>query len=129
MIYPEKPIIKDLKYDEDIEDITKWGAAGAHDPSIFKDDDLYYVFSTDARIGGKATPSIQIRKSYDLIKWEYVGQALDDVPKEAKEWTDAEGVWAPEITKVNDLYYLYYCASTFGKNRSYIGLLMSLIHI
>ena len=67
MIYPEKPIIKDLKYDEDIEDITKWGAAGAHDPSIFKDDDLYYVFSTDARIGGKATPSIQIRKSYDLI--------------------------------------------------------------
>ena len=125
MIYPEKPIIKDLKYDEDIEDITKWGAAGAHDPSIFKDDDLYYVFSTDARIGGKATPSIQIRKSYDLIKWEYVGQALDDVPKEAKEWTGAEGVWAPEVTKVNDLYYLYYCASTFGRNRSYIGLLKS----
>ena len=65
-----KAIIKDLKYDEDIEDITKWGAAGAHDPSIFKDDDLYYVFSTDARIGGKATPSIQIRKSYDWTMYQ-----------------------------------------------------------
>jgi len=125
MIYPNEPKMKDFINKDRLEDSKEWGTLGAHDPSIFKDGNEYYVFSTDARVGGIAKPAVQIRKSKDLIKWEYVGQALDDIPKEAKMWTEADGIWAPEVTKVEDEYYLYYCASSFGKNKSYIGLLKS----
>lgn len=122
VIYPKNPEIKEIGKDE-IEDSTKWGALGAHDPSIFKDNDIFYVFSTDAIVDGRALPAVQIRKSKDLINWEYVGRAIDDVPDEAKKWTKAEGIWAPEVIKVENQYYLYYCASSFGKNKSCIGLL------
>jgi arabinan endo-1,5-alpha-L-arabinosidase len=123
--FPEDPKQEELRDPSVVLDKSKWGTLGAHDPSIYKDKDTYYVFSTDARVGGPATPGIQIRKSKDLINWEFVGQALKGIPDEAKSWSRAQGIWAPEIAKVGDEYYLYYCASTFGKNRSYIGLLKS----
>ena len=66
-----------------------------------------------------------MRKSKDLINWEFVGQALKGIPEEAKKWSRAQGIWAPDVTKVGDEYYLYYCTSSFGKNKSYIGLLKS----
>lgn len=125
MIYPDKPMFKESIDKEELEKSENWGTLGAHDPSIFNDNGVYYVFSTDARVGGAAKQSIQVRKSKDLINWEYIGTALSDIPKEAKEWTGAEGIWAPELIKINNEYYLYYCASTFGKNRSCIGLLKS----
>jgi arabinan endo-1,5-alpha-L-arabinosidase len=116
-------IAKEKVRDADtINDKSKWGPVGTHDPSVFKDGDTYYVFSTDARVGGIATPGIQVRKSKDMINWEFVGQALDGVPTEAYEWTGANGLWAPDVTKIGDYYYLYYAASSFGKNKSYIGL-------
>ncbi|GFP76045.1 arabinan endo-1,5-alpha-L-arabinosidase [Clostridium fungisolvens] len=105
-----------------LNDKSKWGTVGTHDPSVFKDGDMYYVFSTDARVGGPATPGIQVRKSKDMINWQFVGQALEGVPTGAYEWTGANGLWAPDVTKVGDYYYLYYAASSFGKNKSYIGL-------
>lgn len=123
--FPEDPKIEELRDSSIVLDKGNWGTLGAHDPSIFKDKDTYYVFSTDARVGGPATPGIQVRKSKDLIYWEFVGQALKGIPEEAKKWSHAQGIWAPDVTKVGEEYYLYYCASTFGKNRSYIGLLKS----
>lgn len=123
--FPEDPKQEESRDPSVILDKSKWGTLGAHDPSIYKDKDTYYIFSTDARVGGPATPGIQVRKSKDLINWGFVGQALKGIPEEAKSWSHAQGIWAPEMTKVGDEYYLYYCASTFGKNRSYIGLLKS----
>ena len=61
-----------------------------------------------------------VRKSKDLIHWDWVGYALDDVPKEAAAWTGATNLWAPDIKKIGDTFYLYYAASTFGSNRSFI---------
>ena len=125
MIFPKEPKVRYIESDSNNDHIKELGTFGAHDPSIFKDGDYYYVFSTDVLDKDFTKPSIQIRKSKDLINWEYVGNAVDKVPKEAYEWTKAEGVWAPEVIKVKDEYYLYYCASTFGKTRSCIGLLKS----
>lgn len=125
VVFPEDPKQGELKDISIINKSSEWGALGAHDPSVFKDGDTYYVFSTDARVGGIPTPGIQVRKSKDMINWKYVGTAIDGVPLEAKEWSNAEGIWAPEMTKIGDEYYLYYCASSFGKNKSYIGLLKS----
>ncbi|BCZ47940.1 beta-xylosidase [Clostridium gelidum] len=123
--FPENPKLEESRDPSIVLDKKNWGTLGAHDPSIFKDKDTYYVFSTDARVGGSATPGIQVRKSKDLINWEFVGQALKGIPEEAKKWSRAQGIWAPEVTKVGNEYYLYYCASSFGKNKSYIGLLKS----
>lgn len=125
MNYPKEPKTKDLEYDSSLKLCKDIGALGAHDPSIFKDGDMYYVFSTDTDIIEGMKVAVQVRKSRDLINWTYEGTVLDDVPTCAKLWTKAKGIWAPEVIKVKDKYYLYYCASTFGKNRSCIGLLKS----
>ena len=36
---------------------------------------------------------------------------------------DVENLWAPEVYEHDGTWYLYYSASTFGSNRSAIGLL------
>lgn len=97
-----------------------WKTFNTHDPHIFKDEQtgFYYIYSTDL---GK--PGIHIRKSSDLIYWEYVGTGFKNgVPEEANKWSQAQGLWAPDIIKVDDEYRIYYSASTFGSQQSCIGL-------
>jgi arabinan endo-1,5-alpha-L-arabinosidase len=87
-----------------------------HDPCIMHQGGYYYIFST-----GHGIP---IRRSRDLILWESAGRVFkEDLPAWAKE--DIPGSvfpWAPDIAHLNGRYYLYYSISTFGKNRSAIGL-------
>lgn len=107
----------------------RWGVFNAHDPAVFKVGDVYYTIATDAvtrdneyglpRAGG------QLRRSKDLIEWEWIGSALDGVPKDAYEWTQAKGLWAPDVTRFGDKFYLYYCASQFGTQQSFIGVATS----
>ncbi|WP_052000959.1 arabinan endo-1,5-alpha-L-arabinosidase [Gracilibacillus halophilus] len=116
----------DLYNDEYIHDESRWTTNNVHDPAIIKDGDWYYVFSTDAEMGGDGQAGIQIRKSSDLIHWQWVTRAFSEgVPKEAKQWTGAKGLWAPEIIKMNGQYYMYYAASQFGKTQSFIGVATS----
>ena len=85
-----------------------------HDPTIAESDGFYYVFSSHDDIG--------IRRSPDLVTWEQVGSVFDDVPAWARE--DVPGVrslWAPDIERSGDTWFLYYSASTFGSNRSAMG--------
>uniref|UniRef100_UPI003899051B arabinan endo-1,5-alpha-L-arabinosidase n=1 Tax=Caldanaerobius polysaccharolyticus TaxID=44256 RepID=UPI003899051B len=125
IIYPKEPP-RDRLYDSSIiNDEAKWGMMNVHDPSIFKDGEWYYIFSTDVKVGGMPRAGIQVRKSKDLIHWQWVGYALDGVPEEAEKWTGATNLWAPDVTKIGDTYYLYYVASTFGKNQSFIGVATS----
>ncbi|WP_121610878.1 arabinan endo-1,5-alpha-L-arabinosidase [Mesobacillus foraminis] len=125
MKFPKVPMKYKL-YDESIiHEESLWTINNAHDPASFKDGDTYYVFSTDAKYGGPPTGGIQIRKSRDLIHWEFVGHAFDQIPAEAHEWTGAKGLWAPEVVKFGDTYYMYYAASQFGKNQSFIGVATS----
>lgn len=93
---------------------------GVHDPTIIKDEDTYYLFSTDTE--QPKTSGVPIRSSKDLIHWNFEKSALSGVPKEAKTWSDAVGLWAPEIIKVDDEFRMYYSASTFGSTTSFIGL-------
>ena len=110
-------------------DQSQWGELNTHDPSIVKDKDTYYVFSTDASYGDVHKRGVQIRKSKDLITWEYVGTAFRDFEKdcaEAIKWAKLDpkkdGLWAPDVVKVGNKYRMYYSASTFGSTRSCIGL-------
>lgn len=110
-------------YDESIIDNESlWTINNAHDPGIIKTEEGYYVFSTDVRVGGELRPGVMVRKSQDLIHWEWVHYALPGIPKVAKDWADATNLWAPDVVKYGDQYRMYYSASSFGSRQSLIGL-------
>ncbi|WP_017812880.1 arabinan endo-1,5-alpha-L-arabinosidase [Paenibacillus shenyangensis] len=125
ILFPTSPP-EDKLYDTTIlDDESKWTINNAHDPGILKTDQGYYIYSTDVRMGGELTPGIMVRRSQDLIHWEWVGYALPGIPEIATEWSQAINLWAPDVVKVGDKYRMYYSASTFGSTRSMIGLMES----
>jgi len=87
-----------------------------HDPTIATHGGEYYVFST-----GKGIP---IRRSKNLLHWETAGRVFEeDAPAWARqEIPGARDVWAPDISFCGGQYHLYYSVSTFGSQRSCIGL-------
>lgn len=106
----------------------KWGSHNVHDPSIFKDGDTYYSYSTDVAYGSSIRPGLQIRKSKDLIEWEFVGWVFNSIPAKGAAYITSKGavpnnsLWAPYVLKHGDEYRLYYSlASNLGRV-SVIGL-------
>ena len=92
------------------------GDLTAHDPVIIRQGDTYYVFNTIGRYIG-------IKTSNDLKHWTNAGAVFREIPAWArKAIPGTEGIWAPDISRVNGEYRLYYSVSTFGSNRSAIGL-------
>ncbi|HBY62348.1 MAG TPA: arabinan endo-1,5-alpha-L-arabinosidase, partial [Solibacterales bacterium] len=91
----------------------------AHDPVIIREKDTYYVFSTNRGPAGH----IPIRCSKDLREWKLCGAVFAELPEwVARTIPGARSFWAPDISYFNGKYHLYYSASTFGSNRSAIGL-------
>ena len=92
-----------------------------HDPSAIREGDTYYIFSTN--LGSAGGGQIPWRFSKDLVTWEKGGTVLPALPQWATEAVEGtEGIWAPDISYMGGRYRLYYACSTFGKNRSAIGL-------
>lgn len=99
------------------------GDLQTHDPALFvgADGAPWYVFSTgDGAVGDG---NIQIRRSEDGRDWSLVGTVWDAKPA----WLETavpgvDNLWAPDIHEHAGTYYLYYSASTFGKNHSVIAL-------
>ncbi len=94
---------------------------GTHDPSLIEVEEngkpAYYIFSTGWRTGN------EIRKSTDLIHWQYLGKATksDTVMREIDEWitqpNSKGGIswWAPDIVPAaNGGYWLYTCCTLDG---------------
>lgn len=104
-------------------DTALWGGRHAHDPTAVRDDDgTYWLFSTDAWSDGPVRAGVQIRRSKDLVTWEFHGWALDGVPVDGAAWSGATGLWAPDVVRVGDEWRMYWSASTFGSRTSAIGL-------
>ncbi|WP_084106641.1 arabinan endo-1,5-alpha-L-arabinosidase [Demequina sp. NBRC 110056] len=111
---------------------TRIGVTGdirTHDPALVVGDEGedWYVYSTgDVRVGLGAP---QIRRSSDAGEtWEMVGTAWDAQTRPEWVYEEVPGVqnfWAPELYEHDGTWYLYYSASTFGSNRSLIGLMTS----
>lgn len=122
----------------DMENYRKWGTYNVHDPSCLLIGDTYYMYSTDAIYKEDSTSIkkeklpfgyIQIRKSKDLINWEFAGWVFNEIPTDGKKWVldqsggkGATNIWAPYILEHNGKYRLYYCISAFAMQTSYIGL-------
>lgn len=141
-LYPSNPNFDTLSGFES-SDPTSWGEAKAHDPSIIEEDGVFYVFSTD----NEGTYGYQVRKSEDLIHWEWVGNAIENCGTEStassvyasgkgglqqvynilsadKLWASTWTLWAPDVVKGSDgKFWLYGCwTATFGKGHSVIFL-------
>lgn len=97
-------------------DSIEGNGVGAHDPSMAKEGRTYYMFCTG--------PGIAYRTSTDRVHWTLPGRVFDTaLPWTTKEIPGFRGFyWAPDISFFNHKWHLYYAVSTFGKNRSAIGL-------
>lgn len=88
-----------------------------HDPVIIKHEDYYYLFCTGV--------GISMRRSRDLEVWRVApgGSVFQSLPEETFAYVQgADNIWAPDISYYNNKYHVYYSVSTFGSNRSAIGL-------
>lgn len=107
-------------------DRNQWNLANVHDPTVVKDDEYYYMYQTNASYGNthEAGGEYPVRRSPDLVNWEYMGSVFDAAPAWVKDSLNSIrsqmhpplppienpsfGFWAPHVTKVNDRYRLYY---------------------
>lgn len=91
---------------------------GCPDPAIIRasDGSGYYIFAT-----GRGTA---VWRSPDLIAWNRASRVFaENVPAWAKSMVPAsKGIWAPDVAHFQKLYHLYYSVSSFGSQRSVIGL-------
>ena len=94
------------------------GSIGIHDPSVIQVGSCYYAFGT-----GTWLP---ILKSCSGMygSWTFDKNVFSALPS----WipgvigSTPTNLWAPDINYVNGQYRVYYAGSTFGTNKSVIGL-------
>ena len=89
-----------------------------HDPVMAKDGDTYFLFCTG--IGIQQMTSLD-RKTWTVSRQPVMtvipGWATDSVPGFSNH------VWAPDVIRWHDKWWMAYSCSTFGKNGSAIGLI------
>ena len=93
-----------------------------HDPSIAQENATsFFVFSTDR---GPNPPHLQVRASHDGgISWAYQGGVFDQLPLWAESAVPGvTSIWAPDAIIFRNEWRIYYALSTFGSQRSAIGL-------
>ena len=123
-VVPAYPTDPGNQYSGTASDYTQGGSlmGGCHDPSLIEVEEngapAYYIFST-----GWATGN-EIRRSTDLLTWEYMGKSTgaDALIPKVEEWiggTNASGFvqwWAPDIVAAPDGgYWLYTCCVSNAK--------------
>jgi arabinan endo-1,5-alpha-L-arabinosidase len=92
---------------------------GVHDPAIARSAGAYWIFST----GVRRDDTIFIRRSADLHSWSFEGEVFDALPAWTAELEPRDrNIWAPDISFFGGQWRLYYSVSSFGTNRSAIGL-------
>lgn len=89
------------------------------DPSVIKDGEYFYAYGTEDNWGEEGgyhlVPVIQ---SKDLVHWNVIGNSMEKKPN----WKPKGGIWAPDVTKVGDRFFMYYSFSTWGDPNPGIGL-------
>ncbi|QEC77749.1 arabinan endo-1,5-alpha-L-arabinosidase [Mucilaginibacter ginsenosidivorax] len=106
----------------------KWTVYNVHDPSIKKFGDYYYCYSTDVGFGIDVRSGLQIRRSKDLVQWEFVGWVFSTLPAQGSAYITGKGgtpfnsLWAPYVMNVGSEYRLYYSLSSAVARLSVIGM-------
>lgn len=93
------------------------GAIRSHDPSrTIREGAKYYQYYTEEGVGSK--------QSTDLVHWTEGPPVFATPPAWTTELVPGfhGKIWAPDVIRVKDKYFLYYSISTFGKQTSALGL-------
>ncbi|MBC8288707.1 MAG: arabinan endo-1,5-alpha-L-arabinosidase [Planctomycetes bacterium] len=102
-------------------DQIAWLVKGTPDPAAIQahDGTGNYIFATGE--------GIAIWHSKGQKKWKRIGRVFEEaVPGWARKLIPkADSIWAPDVQFHDGRYYLYYSVSTFGSQRSVIGLAMN----
>jgi arabinan endo-1,5-alpha-L-arabinosidase len=89
-----------------------------HDPStVVRFHGKYYVYSTGRGIPFYSSP--------DGVTWTREGSVFEKIPDAvhaAVPKNDGTGVWAPDVIRVGDEFYLYYAVSSWGSFNSVVAL-------
>ncbi|MDE5892005.1 MAG: family 43 glycosylhydrolase, partial [Acetatifactor sp.] len=102
----------------------------SHDPSMMYDpvSGLYYSYSTDTALTSVYRQGIPIRRSRDLVHFEFVGYALSEQAirqgrDNGRGYRPTGGFWAPYVEYAGGEYRMYYSATkAFGSSESRIWL-------
>lgn len=89
----------------------------AHDPELFYDGKTFHIVASHE--------GIVHYTSTDLLNWTRQPPLLPQSPQWVKDAlkNDRPGIWAPSIARLGDQFGVFYSGSTFGSQRSTIGLL------
>jgi arabinan endo-1,5-alpha-L-arabinosidase len=97
------------------------GMPFVHDPStVVRSKGKYYVYATGRGIPFYSSP--------DGETWTREGSVFEKIPDDvhaAVPKNDGTGVWAPDIVRVGDQFYLYYAVSFWGSFQSAVALVTS----
>lgn len=93
------------------------GDVVVHDPSMVRTPSGYVLYSTH---GG-----LEARTSTDRTHFTRSGSAFTSPPTWWSGYSADRDPWAPDISRHNGTYWLYYAVSSFGSNHSAIGLATS----
>ncbi len=75
------------------------------DPDVIRVGDTFYMTASSFNY----TPGLPILTSKDLVNWELVNYALDNIKEERYDIPrHSEGVWAPAIRFHDGMFYIYY---------------------
>ena len=90
-----------------------------HDPVIARSAGAYWVFSTGVGRGN----TVFVRRSKDLYTWTAEREVFEALPAWTADFEPRDrNIWAPDISFFGGSWRLYYSISSFGTNRSAIGL-------
>ncbi len=109
----------------------EWRHYNVHDPAIIDDGTFFYSYSTDVAYGHDVRPGHQIRRSLNMVEWEFVGWVFNGLPAQGAKFIRDNGgepfnsLWAPYTIKVGNEYRVYYSLSSPTPRLSVIGLATS----
>ena len=82
------------------------------DPFVLALDWAYYAYATQA-----GTTNVQVMRSFDLVDWKHLGDALPELPS----WAGAGRTWAPVVLPRRGRYVLYYTVRHRASDRQCIS--------
>jgi len=88
------------------------------DPSVLQVGAAFYAYSTEAGL-----THVQTLTSTDLTHWQYLGEALPELPP----WSTGLAVWAPHVVKSATAYVMFYASKDAKTGDQCIGRAVSVV--